>query len=556
MANNSKKQSFLGGAAILAGAVAVVKIIGAIYRIPINNILGSEGKTYFNIAYNIYNVLLTISTAGLPLAISKLTSQAHALGRENERRQIFRSSIWLFFGLGLAGALLMFFRARQLAELMHQPLAESAIKTLAPAVFCVCLLACMRGYTQGQGNMKPTAISQILEALCKLGVGLPVSWYLLRTLHAGVQYGAAGAILGVTVGTVLSMLFMIFYMIRHRDTSHSEDVPPSSGTLMRQILAIGIPITLSNSAMSIITLVDTQIVLSRLDSIKDLLPVAPNVLYGYYGYSNDLINLPPSFVFPVTMSLFPFAAAALARNDTAKANRIFSSAFRLIALLAIPAGIGLSVLAGPILLLLYPAQPEAALAAAPLLRVLGFACIFICIMNLTNAILQSYGQEKLPIYTMIAGGLTKIVMNYYLVGNPEINIAGAPISTLCCYVVIVSLNLFFVWKYSPQKLSYGQLFTKPIIASLLMGASAWAAYGILSRALTGSYMTLASQFSTGIAQGEFWVHYKNNAVSTLGAIAIAVAIYGILVLALRILRAEDLESVPHGKKLAKILRLK
>ena len=160
--SNQKKQSFLGGAAILAAAVAIVKIIGAVYKIPFGNIVGSEGQTYFNVAYNIYNVLLTISTAGLPLAISKLTSEAHAQGRENQKRKIFRTAIWLFFALGLAGSLLMYFGASQLAEFMNEPLGYWPIRALAPAVFCVCLLACMRGYTQGQGNMTPTAISQIL----------------------------------------------------------------------------------------------------------------------------------------------------------------------------------------------------------------------------------------------------------------------------------------------------------------------------------------------------------------------------------------------------------
>ena len=239
------------------------------------------------------------------------------------------------------------------------------------------------------------------------------------------------------------------------------------------------------------------------------------------------------------MSLIPFVAAALARQEHARANRVVSSALRLIALLAIPAGIGLSVLSEPILLLLYPAQPQDALACAPLLRVQGVACIFICLMNLTNAILQSYGREKLPIWTMIAGGVTKIVMNYFLVGNPEINIMGAPISTLCCYLVIAGLNLSFVWKYSPEKPRYLQIFAKPVIASLLMGVSAWAFYGIFSRALSG----------LGSA-------YLGNAAATMGAIVCAVVIYGVLVLALRILRAEDLESVPHGAKLAKILHLK
>ena len=139
MAKNSSKSSFLGGAAILAGAVFVVKLIGAVYKIPLGNIIGDEGKAHFTVAYNISNLLLTISTAGLPLAISKLTSEAHAQGRENEKRKIFRTAIWLFFGLGLIGSALMFFGAAQLAGFMNNDLAFQPIRALAPAVFCVCL---------------------------------------------------------------------------------------------------------------------------------------------------------------------------------------------------------------------------------------------------------------------------------------------------------------------------------------------------------------------------------------------------------------------------------
>ena len=206
MSEQSKKQSFLGGAAILAGAVAVVKVIGALYKLPLNNILGDVGKTYFQTAYEIYNVLLTVSTAGLPLAISKLTSQAHARGRENEKRKIFRTAIWLFFALGLIGSCLMFFGAQGLADFQRNSMAAAPIRALAPAVFCVCLLACMRGYTQGQGNMTPTAVSQVLEALLKLAIGLPLAWYVLR-IGMSLEMGAAAAILGVTAGTAVSMLF-------------------------------------------------------------------------------------------------------------------------------------------------------------------------------------------------------------------------------------------------------------------------------------------------------------------------------------------------------------
>ena len=149
MSNQPKKQSFLGGAAILASAVAVVKIIGAFYKLPLNNILGDVGKTYFNTAYEIYSVLLTLSTAGLPLAISKLTSQAQAQGRENEKRKILRVSLVLFFIIGAVGSLFMFTCAQQLAEFQNNQSAFLPIRVLSPAVFCVCLLACIRGYTQG-----------------------------------------------------------------------------------------------------------------------------------------------------------------------------------------------------------------------------------------------------------------------------------------------------------------------------------------------------------------------------------------------------------------------
>ena len=173
------------------------------------------------------------------------------------------------------------------------------------------------------------------------------------------------------------------------------------------------------------------------------------------------------------------------------------------------------------------------------MRWLGIACIFICLMNLTNAILQTYGKEHLPIITVIIGGITKIILNYVLVGNPAINIHGAPISTLCCYAVIVMLNLAFVWKYSLKKPHYLQLFAKPVLASVLMGGAAWAVHGLTLRVLTG---------------GEY--AYGANALATIIGIGAGVVVYAILVIALQILRAEDLRSMPHGEKLAALLHLK
>lgn len=544
--STTKKQSFLGGAAILASAVAVVKAIGFFYKIPLNNILGEEGKTYFDSAYQIYNVLLSISTAGLPIALSKLVSEAQAKGRENEKRRLFSTAIWIFFALGLAGFAIMSLGTGWVAARLHNESAYWAIKALSPAVFCVCLLACMRGYTQGQGDMTPTAVSQVLEALCKLGIGLALAWYIFRA-GMGQEFVAAGAILGVTIGTVLSMLFLIAYLLTHRSPGERLDVPAGRAVLARRILAIGVPITLSNSAMSIINLVDTSIVMGRLQDGLGLTEEAAAALKGAYGYAMDMLNLPPAFVFPVTMSLIPVAAAALARKDHREVDRIVSSAFRLIAILALPCGVGLSVLSTPIMRLVLPARPEAALAAGPHLRVLGLACIFVCLMNLTNAILQTYGKVHLPVLTVILGGLVKIVLNYLLVGEPEINIHGAPISTLCCYLVIAGLNLSLVWLYSPEKPRYLQIFFKPVLASALMGGGAWAVHGFVSRALSGAFLGVATEARAA---------YLTNAAATLCGILAGVAVYAVLVVVLQILRAEDLKTVPHGAKLAKLLHLR
>ena len=536
---NPKKQSFLGGAAVLAGAAAIVKLIGAVYKIPLNNILGEVGKTYFNTAYYIYNVLLTISTAGLPLAISKLTSQAHAQGRENQKRKLFRTALYLFFALGVTGSVFMFSQAAPLAAFMNNPMARLPIRTLSPAVFCVCMLACMRGYTQGQGNMTPTAASQILEALCKVGIGLPCAWYLIR-MGQGLDAGAAGAILGVTVGTILSMCYLILYLSRHRERLSSRDTPDSSAQIMRQILAIGVPITLSNSAMSIISVIDTKIVMGRLQSGLGLVEQQAAALNGQYGFAMDMVNMVVAFAYPVTMSLLPSASAAMARKDTRLADSIISSAFRVIIILSFPAGVGLSVLSEPIMRLMLPAQPQAAVAAGSHLRILGFACILIFLMILSNAVLQTYGKERIPIFTVIAGGLTKITMNYILVGTPSVNIHGAPVSTLCCYGVIVTLNLIFVWIYSPEKPRYVQLFFKPVCAAAVMGAGAWGTCGLLSRVLSGGGT----------------VSFLHNAIATLFGIGTGVVIYGVMVIALGILRADDVRSIPHGKTLIKILHLR
>ena len=529
--SKEKKQTFLGATATLGLAVIVVKVIGALYKIPLNNILGDEGVTYFNASYKIYSFLLSLSTAGLPVALSKLVAESRALGKYNQSRKLLRLSLLLFTAIGAVGTAIMFCFTTQLADLMNNSLAYAPIKALSFSVVCVCMMSAFRGYTQGSENMVPSAISQVIEAVFKLVVGLALAWYLVDA-GLGLSMGAAGAIMGVTISTVLALGYMVVNHLRHRnDTPASTDVPQRYRTLLKRLLAIGIPITIGASGMSLITLIDQSLIMGRLQDVLGLTERAAAALNGQYEFSMTLFNLPSSFIPPITMSLVPAVSAALTRRDHRRVGKLVNTSLRLTTLLAFPAGVGLSVLAGPILVLLYPAQYEAALAATYHLQILGLASVFVCVMLLTNAILQAHGLAKAPIATMFIGGAVKVAANYLLVGNPDINIKGAPIGTLICYALICALNLIIINRVLVNRPSYAQLFLKPLLATAGMAVTAKVSYDLLSAPL-------------------------GNSLATLGAIALAAVVYGVLVLLLRIITREDLEMLPKGEKLAKILHIR
>ena len=526
-----RKQTFLGATATLGVAVILVKVIGAIYKIPLGNIIGRDGMTHFNAAYKIYAVLMSLSTAGLPVALSKLVAESRALGKYNQSRRLLRLSLTMFTIIGAIGTAIMFFWTEELAHLMNNSLAYWPIKALSFSVVCVCMMAAFRGYTQGCENMVPSAISQVIEAVFKLVIGLSLAWYVV-SLGYGMEFGAAAAILGVTISSVLGLLYMVYDHLRHfGDTPRGSDVSLGRRELLGRILAIGIPITIGASGMSIITLLDQSLIMGRLQSVLGLSEEAAALLNGEYEFGMTLFNLPSSFVPPITMSLIPAVSAALTRRDHKRVGKLVNTSLRLTTLLAFPAGVGLSVLAGPILILLYPNQYDAAVAATYHLQLLGLASVFVCIMLLTNAILQAHGLAKVPIITMFMGGIVKVAANYMLVGNPDINIKGAPIGTLLCYVLITVMNLVIVSRVLVNRPSYRQLFIKPMVATAGMAATAWGTYRFLEP-VTG------------------------NSIATLGAIALAALVYFALVLLLRIITRDDLEMLPKGEKLAKILRVR
>ena len=524
-----RRQSFLSGAAILAGAVAMTKVLGALYKIPLGNLLGSQGMAHFYAAYNVYNLLLMLSTAGLPLAASRLVAQAEAMGRHSQARRVFRCALALLGVVGLVFSALMFLLPQTMAGALHDPMAAAAIRVLAPSVLCVCLTSAIRGYTQGLGNMTPTAVSQIIESACKLAVGLGLCAFLLRR-GAAPETGAAGAIAGVTCGTALGLLFLLWALGRLERTP-GTDVPLPLGRTMGQLLRIGVPITLAGGGMSLMTLLDQSLVLGTLQARLGLSAEAAAELYGQYTFGMTLFVLPPSFIYPLTVSLIPAISQARTRHDDAAAARLTASALRITALLALPMGVGLSVLAGPILQLLYPAVPETAQAAAYHLTVLGIASIFVCLMVATNGILQANGRENVPIWTLLAGGALKIVTNYLMVGNPDMGIRGAPVGTLYSYALIVVLNMIAVHRCTRGQVDFFRCLWRPALCTAVMALAARSAFTLLGRCVS-----------------------QNLAVAA--AIAAAAAVYAVMALALGAVTADDLSHFKNGQKWAKRLGLR
>lgn len=537
MGQRESKNTFFGGAAILAVGIAVVKLIGAIYKIPLGNILGDEGYGHFNNAYVIYNLLLMISTAGLPVALSKTISEANAQGRRNQVHRVFNVALAAFLVLGTVTALVMFLLAQPLADLQGDGMAAQAVRAIAPACFFVCVLSAFRGYAQGHSNMVPTSVSQIIEALGKLGVGLALAW-LLVSRGASSADSAAGAIFGVTVGAAVSLLFLIVNHIglRRGEGGRLDDRPEPHGVILKKLLVIAVPITLCASVSPITSWIDTAQVQNILRETMNAQPaqyyhdmglVDPVVsAYGAYQKALTIYNLPAAFMVALTASVVPAISACLVRRDKTGAGRIGESALRIGMLLSIPAGIGLTVLAGPIMHRLYASADHT--ITDPAMTILGIASIFVCIMLICNAILQANGFVTLPIFIMILGCGTLLVVDNVLVRR--IGIVGAPIATLSCYLVVAVLELALVKRVVPSSPKYRRVFPKPLAAALVMGAAVWAVSGLLEKAL-GLTLTLVVSIGVGIV------------------------IYLILVLALRAISKEDLALMPKGDKIAKILRL-
>lgn len=545
----AKKQNFIHGAAILTVGVIIMKLLGFIYKIPLGNILDDEGYSMFTSAYSIYFIFFTLATAGLPVALSRLIAEADANGRVKQEEKTFRVALATFAVIGVIFALILFLFPEWLAaKYLENPDAALSIKAMAPSILLVCLVSAYRGYCQGNGNMIPTTVDEVLEVLFKVISGLILASCLLKAGY-GKPVGSAGAILGVSIGSVISLLYMIIYKRRHyselsapytagihapSDTPDDDGVVDPAWKIVKDILSIGIPIAFGACIMAILNSVDSKLCMNRLQSAAGFSYYQAKVLYGVYGKAQTLFNLPAAFITPLTIAIVPEISGAIAKGANAAARKTSEDAMRISAVISLPMGVGLTVLAYPIMNVLYPNSN----AAGPgLLAIMGAASFFVCTVLMENAILQASGHEKLTMVTMISGGLVKIIVNWFLVAQRSINIYGAPVGTLVSYVVMALMNYIFICvalKHRPKLL---RIFARPLAASVLMGAAAWAIYGLCARFIGA-------------------VSWSRIALCMLAAIAVAVIVYLVSTIALRSITKEDMKLIPGGEKIANFLHIR
>ena len=453
----SQWPAFLSGVSILTLSALTVKVIGLLYRIPMLNRLGTEGMGYFNTAYELYALFCVISTAGLPVAMSVLISSLETEGRYGDAARVYRVSLCLFAGVGAAGTALLWGLSAPFARLLGNPLSASCMRAISPTVFLICLSSAFRGYFQGRRNMLPTALSQVIEAGGKLFLGLAFVAYA-RGTGADLPTSAAYAVMGLTVGTAVSVLYLLLHKRLTDRRNPADCLPASEGVapvpILRPLLATAIPVTVSAGIISLTKCIDLALILRRLQTVGYTAAQA-NSLYGCYStLAVPVFNILPSLTTSVALSAVPTLSAALkkGKEGVPELKKTASSAMGLTLLAAIPAALGVAVFSEDILTLLFGGQPEAVAQAAPWLSCLGLSIPAACLVTVTGAMLQAAGKANRPVISMLLGVGCKTLVAYILLGTEGWGMAGAPVSSLLCDTIIVAVNLCFIHRHAPTML--------------------------------------------------------------------------------------------------------
>lgn len=524
-----KKVSFVQGAAILGIAGLIVKVIGAAFRIPLANTIGLIGTSYYDTAYPYYSWLLVISSSGLPTAISKMVSERVTLGDYRGAHRVFTTAMQILCCIGLLTSILMFFGSDYIARLHMLPEAAYCFKALAPALFFVALMCAYRGYMQGMQQMVPTAISQVVEQVGKLAVGLTLAFMLL---DAGPEYAAMGALIGVTVSELLALIYvMLSYRrrwpkIRARlERSVRREVEPVAGRLM----AIALPITIGASISPLASVVDSALIiriLLKLGYAKETAQTAFSLMRTNVA---TLTNMPGVLTMALAMSLVPAISAFSAKRDHAGIQDTARLGLKLALIIGLPCAVGLFVLASPILAMLYPNLTEGELTlAVDLMHTSSIGVIFLSLVQSMTGVIQGMGKPNVPVFNLFIGFVLKVASLLALMNIPQINIQGAAVSTVVCYAFAGIADTIYVIRRAKLRLGLVDVLLKPVLSSGVMGFVVFMIYS-------------------------FMQEMEHQVLPTLAAVAVGVFAYGVMAIYFRFFTREELAYIPGGQRIRKLM---
>lgn len=548
MGNTKKKRTnFLVQGSILAMASIISRIIGLIYRIPMTEIIGDLGNDYYGTAFEIYNIMLIISSYSLPTAVSKLVSASVAKKQKKNAYQILKGSLLLAGVTGTVAALIVYFGAGFFTNLLKTPYSIFALKVLAPALIVVAVLGVIRGFFQGMGTMMPSAISQVLEQVVNAVVSVWAAYVLFSygskigailgdKEHYSAAYGAAGGTLGTNLGSVAALLFVLFvfaiYMTvfkRQMKREKNVEVEPFHYTLKILISTI-IPILLSSTIYNISGIID-QAVFKNIASLQGYTKDEIGIWWGVYtGKYKTLINVPISIASALAASSVPSLTASFAENDMESVRNQINTAMRFIMVVAMPCTVGLAVLATPIFSILFPSTVSTVGLVNSMMMIGAVAVVFYSISTLSNGLLQGINQLKAPVIHAVIALVAHIILLVVLMMFFRLNIFAVVIANAFFAFLVCVLNALSLRKYSGYKQEVVRTFVIPGICSAIMGVIAFLVY-------KGLYALS-----------------KSMIVALAVAIILAVIVYAISLLLLKGLTEEELKKFPKGNLIIRVAK--
>lgn len=538
------------GTAVLLISAVIVKIIGALFKIPLSSAhcLGDEGFGFFSSAYDLFSPLYSLAMAGLPVATARTVSEHTAAGRYRDARLSYRLSRKFFLIAGIMGTAVFAALVIPFVRLTDATgKTAPALFAVAPAVLFSCILSAERGYYEGLNNMLPTAVSELTEALCKLILGLGAAFITVR-LTGSTVWGAAAAMVGITVGTLFAFLYTRIYAKLKGDGITAEMLenspePQSGADTFKKMILLTLPIALTSLTVNIPPMIDAFTVKSGLEGLinggTDLrgiyrsvfengnipdLSAFPVLLYGIRGKAYTVFNLVPAFTSVIGVGAVPAIAAAAARGNTAELKKNINTVLKTAALISLPAACGLIAIGGRITDFLYDTEASAVIGGE-MLTLYGLAALFAGFLVPLGGILQAVDRQNAVLLNTAVGTAVKLLVNIIAVSVPKINVMGSALGTVLCFFVIFLLDIAVLIKAVGFAPDSANVFLKPLASAAFCGLAA--------------RLTVMLGSSWGV---------------TLLAVFAAVLVYAALIIALKTVSESDFPDSDKGKSLAEFCR--